>query len=117
MKKMTLKHYVVTLQEKISAWSRTHQSITVEVTVARKRCERTRKFSPTGEAVNTMCRLLLTCRRVEGREVQVRTERAGMALGRGRDVRERAAGASMALGEEREAGRTDKDRGATVPSL
>ncbi len=37
--------------------------MTVEVTVARKRCERMRKFSPTGEAENTMCRLVLTCMR------------------------------------------------------
>ena len=34
--------------------------MTVEVTVARKRCERTRKFSPTGEQQKTMCRLDLT---------------------------------------------------------
>jgi len=37
-----------------------NQSMTVDVTVARKRCERMRKFSPTGEAVKTMCRLLFT---------------------------------------------------------
>jgi hypothetical protein len=34
--------------------------MTVEVTVARKRCERTRKASPTGEAVKTMCRFWRT---------------------------------------------------------
>jgi hypothetical protein len=37
-----------------------NQSMTVEVTVARNRWLRTRKASPTGEAVKTMCRFWRT---------------------------------------------------------
>ena len=39
-----------------------NQSMTVELMVARKRWMRTRKASPTGDAVNATCRLALTCR-------------------------------------------------------
>mmetsp|Transcript_47093 Transcript_47093/g.87783 ORF Transcript_47093/g.87783 Transcript_47093/m.87783 type:complete len:248 (-) Transcript_47093:2544-3287(-) len=35
-----------------------NQSMTVELIMARKRCARTRNCSPTGEHVNTMCRLV-----------------------------------------------------------
>ena len=35
--------------------------MTVELMVARKRWLLTLKLAPTGEAVNTMCRLLRTC--------------------------------------------------------
>ena len=38
-----------------------NQSITVELTVARKRWERMRKASPTGEQVKATCKFLMTC--------------------------------------------------------
>lgn len=38
-----------------------HQSMTVELMVAKKRWLRTRNASPTGEAVKATCRLDLTC--------------------------------------------------------
>lgn len=36
--------------------------MTVELMVARNRWLRTRNASPTGDAVNAMCRLAFTCR-------------------------------------------------------